>query len=87
MNNDSCSKYIKENFYPTGIVFSTDKAKEIIGKNNITPSEFLRPFGIFPKVDFRLGNFSTSIQNFRLDFYDSEKFGRASPELCMKYII
>ena len=86
MNNDSCSKYIKENFYPTGIVFSTDKAKEIIGKNNITPSEFLRPFGIFPKVDFRLGNFSTSIQNFRLDFYDSEKFGRASPELCMKTI-
>lgn len=86
MNNDSCSKYIKENFYPTGIVFSTEKAKQIIGKNNVTPSQFLRPFGIFPKVDFRLGTFYTSIQNFRLDFYDSENFTRAKQELCYKTI-
>ena len=84
MNNDSCFKYIKENFYPTGIVFSTEKAKQIIGKNNLTPSEFLRPFGIFPKVDFRLGTFSTSIHNFRLDFYDSEDFKRSNPEQCIK---
>ena len=80
MNNESCSKYIRENFYPTGIVFSTDKAKQIIGKNNLTPAEFLRPFGIFPKCDFRLGNFATSIQNFRLDFYDAEKFKKISPD-------
>ena len=86
MNNDSCSKFIRDNFYPTGIVFSTEKAKQIIGKNNVTPSEFLRPFGVFPKVDFRLGNFATSIQNFRLDFYDSEKFVRATPELCSQTI-
>ena len=86
MNNDSCSKYIRDNYYPTGIVFSTEKAKQIIGKNNVTPSEFLRPFGIFPKVDFRLGTFSTSIQNFRLDFYDSDKFIRATPEICIQTI-
>ena len=86
MNNDSCFKYIKENFFPTGIVFSTDKAKQIIAKNNITPSEFLRPFGIFPKVDFRLGTFNTSIQNFRLDFYDSENYSRTNPEQCIKTI-
>ena len=86
MNNDSCSKYIRDNFYPTGIVFSTEKAKKIIGKNNLTPSEFLRPFGIFPKADFRLGTFSISIQNFRLDFYDSEKFSKPSSELCTQTI-
>ena len=86
MNNDSCYKYIRDNFYPTGIVFSTPKARQIIGKNNITPSEFLRPFGIFERVDFRLGNFSTSIQNFRLDFYDSENFKQANPELSIKTI-
>ena len=86
MNNDSCSKYIRENFYPTGIVFSTDKAKKIIGKNNLTPSEFLRPFGKFPKADFSLGTFSISIQNFRLDFYDSEKYMRPNPELCTQTI-
>ena len=79
MNNDSCTKYIKENFYPTGIVFSTDKAKEIIGKNNLKPAEFLRPFGIFPKVDFRLGLFSKSIQNFRLDFYDCDDYFHITP--------
>ena len=79
MKNDSCSKYIRENFYPTGIVFSTDKAREIIGKNNLKPSEFLRPFGIFPKVDFKLGLFSKSISNFRLDFYDADDFFHSSP--------
>ena len=86
MNNGSCSKYIKENFYPTGIVFSTEKAKQIIGKNNLSPSELLRPFGIFPKVDFRLGNFYTNIQNFRLDFYDAEKFCKSTPEQGLKAI-
>ena len=79
MKNDTCSKYIKENYYPTGIVFSTDKAREIIGKNNLKPAEFLRPFGIFPKVDFKLGLFSKSISNFRLDFYDSEDFVKPNP--------
>ena len=86
MSNESCSKYIKENFYPTGIVFSTEKAKKIIGKNNLTPSEFLRPFGIFPKAEFSLGTFFISIQNFRLDFYDSDKFGRPSSEQCYQTI-
>ena len=79
MHNDSCSKYIKENYFPTGIVFSTDKAREIIGKNNLKPAEFLRPFGIFPKVDFKLGLFTKSIQNFRLDFYDCDDFFHATP--------
>ena len=79
MQNDSCTKYIKENYYPTGIVFSTDKAREIIGKNNLKPAEFLRPFGIFPKVDFKLGLYSKSISNFRLDFYDAEDFFHATP--------
>ena len=86
MNNDSCFKYIKENYYPTGIVFSTNKAKDIIGKNNLTPSEFLRPFGIFPKVDFRLGTFYTTVQNFHLDFYDAENFSRPNQGQSIKAI-
>ena len=79
MNNDSCTKYIKENFIPTGIVFSTVKAKEIIGKNNLKPAEFLRPFGVFPRVDFHLGTFNKSISNFRLDCYDCEDFFHPTP--------
>ena len=45
-----------------------------------------RSVGIFPKADFRLGTFSISIQNFRLDFYDSEKFSKPSSELCTQTI-
>ena len=86
MNNDPCSKYIKDNFYPTGIVFSTEKAKNIIGKNNLQPSEFLRPFGIFPKVDFKTETYSASIKNFRLDFYDSEKFAPSSQDIYSRTI-
>lgn len=52
MNIDSFLIFIKENFTPNGIVFSTEKAKNIIAKNNLTPAQFLRPFGIFPKVEF-----------------------------------
>ena len=72
MNIDSFFNFIKDNFAPTGIVFSTEKAKKIIGKNNLSPAEFLRPFGLFPKVVFNTEIASTTITDFRLDFYDSE---------------
>ena len=74
MNIDSFFNFIKDNFTPNGIVFSTEKAKKIIGKNNLTPAEFLRPFGLFPKVIFNTEISSTTINDFRLDFYDSEYF-------------
>ena len=74
MNIDSFFTFIKENFTPNGIVFSTEKAKKIIGKNNLTPAEFLRPFGLFPKVIFNTEISSTTITDFRLDFYDSEYY-------------
>ena len=74
MNIDSFLIFIKENFTPNGIVFSTEKAKNIIAKNNLTPAQFLRPFGIFPKVEFNTETSTTSITDFRLDFYDSEYY-------------
>jgi hypothetical protein len=74
MNIDSFITFIKENFVPNGIVFSTEKAKKIIAKNNLTPAQFLRPFGIFPKVEFNTETSTTIISDFRLDFYDSEYY-------------
>ena len=74
MNIDSFFNFIKENFSPTGIVFSTEKAKKIIGKNNLSPAEFLRPFGVFFNVVFNTEIASTTISDFRLDFYDAEYF-------------
>ena len=72
MNIDSFVQFIKENFSPTGIVFSTEKAKKIISKNNLSPAEFLRPFGIIPKLIYNSETSSFVISDFRLDFYDSE---------------
>ena len=74
MNIDSFFNFIKEHFTPTGIVFSTEKAKKIIAKNNLSPAEFLRPFGVFPKVVFNTDIASTTTTDFRLDFYDSEYY-------------
>ena len=74
MNIDSFFNFIKDNFTPTGIVFSTEKAKKIIAKNNLSPAEFLRPFGVFPKVVFNTDISSTTITDFHLDFYDSEYY-------------
>ena len=76
MNIDSFVHFIKENFSPTGIVYSTNKAKNIISKNNLTPAEFLRPFGFIPKVTFNTQISSFVISDFILDFYDSEYFKR-----------
>ena len=72
MNIDSFVHFIKDNYSPTGIVYSTEKAKNIISKNNLTPAEFLRPFGFFPKLVFNSEISSFIISDFRLDFYDSE---------------
>ena len=74
MNIDSFVHFIKKNFPPTGIVYSSSKAKHIISKNNLTPAEFLRPFGSFPKITFSTEISSFEISDFFLDFYDSEYY-------------
>ena len=72
MEENYFTRWIKENYYPTSIVFSTEEAKRIIGKNNLSPSELLRPFGIFKEIKYYPNEkFGTTIKNFRMDFYDS----------------
>ena len=73
-NDDTYQNYIKTNFTPNCLVFSTESAKKIIAKNNLTPAEFLRPFGFIPKFDFHSNIFFTTITSFQLDFYDTEQF-------------
>ncbi len=70
-------EYINRIFTPSCIVYSTDEVKKLIQKNNIRPAEFLRPFGNFNgyNINFSLGDkYTTNIKNFRIDFYDSDKF-------------
>ena len=86
MNIDSFVHFIIENFAPTGIVYSTPKAKNIISKSNLSPAEFLRPFGFLPKLTYNSEISSFVISDFRLDFYDSEYYKKI-PELEYSTII
>ena len=75
MEENSFSNWLKENFYPSSIVFSTDRAKSIIAKNNLSPSEFLRPFGVISEVVFNQSEkFNITIRKFRMDFYDNYQY-------------
>ena len=77
MEENYYTKWIKDSFYPSSIVYATDLAAEIIGKNNLTPSEFLRPFGVFKEIKYIPNEkFGTTIKNFRMDFYDSYSYRR-----------
>ena len=69
--------WVEEMFIPCGIVFSTELSRNIILKNNLTPSQFLRPFGdlsnIYLEVKIK-DIYENSIKNFKIDFFDSENF-------------
>ena len=69
--------YINKIFTPSCIVYSTEEVNRSIQKNNLSPAEFLRPFGNFSgyNINFSFGDkFTTNIKNFKIDFYDSNKF-------------
>ena len=79
MEENVFSSWIKEHFYPTAIVSSTQKSRNILLKNSLTPSEFLRPFGLFNELIINQNEkFNTTIRNFRLDFYDADKYTQLS---------
>lgn len=89
MSNNKFEQWIKSTFYPCGIVYSTDEAKTILKKNNLSPGEFLRPFGDFKnkEVTINLGETHIkTIKNYRIDFYDSEKFNKIKPDQIPLYL-
>ena len=62
-------------FKPCCIVYSSKKAKDIIARNNLSPAEFLRPFGDFLEKQNLTSPFSDNlIKPFKLDFIDKESF-------------
>ena len=77
------TKWIQENFIPCGIVYSTDKSKEILKKNNLTPSEFIRPFGDLNKIPLKIqiNNYNNVLTDFKIDFFDSENFDENENDL------
>ena len=81
--------WVTENIIPCGLVYSTKSAKDIFLKNNLSPAEFLRPFGDFTKDKFDIifsENDINSISNFKIDFYNSEQFIQIKKEEIPDYL-
>ena len=54
MSYGSFEQWLNYSFTPCGIVYSSELAKKIFNKNNISPSEFLRPFFDFKNKEFTI---------------------------------
>ena len=83
--------WLSATFKPCTLVYCTEKAKKIIAQNNLSPSEFLRPFGDFrgKKIQIQFNDKEKepiSINNFILDFYDNDKFKQIDRESIKDYI-
>ena len=81
INISYLQNWLTEIYTPCVIVFSSDLALKSIKKNNLTPADFIRPFGDFKGKKIELFAFdktistpNTTIRNFILDTYDNTKF-------------
>ena len=84
-SNKYFEKWLEENFLPSGIVFSSKSAREIIGKNNLTPSQFLRPFGVINDYIINLKEYHNKLDSFRIDFFDSIDYHKNQNQIS-KYL-
>ena len=77
-------------YKPCGIVYTSEKAKNLIKKNNISPADFLRPLGDFEgrQISYPYNDKENiSIPNFHFDFFDSDKFTKIDNDKILQYII
>ena len=76
-------------YKPNALVYSSEKAKKLINKNNISPADFLRPLGDFQgrQISYPYNEKENiSIPNFHFDFFDNDKFQKIENNNIMKYI-
>lgn len=85
---------IKQNFKMNLLITSSPKTKSLINSFNLTPAEFLRPFGIIShekKIKIRTINGREKlIPEFALNFIDFEEYQQISKqkiEECLKEVI
>ena len=90
ITNDAFTSWITNTFPPTSLVFSSSNAQRILGKNYLSPSQFMRPFGDLKGTTLKF-NFGEKIQNlvtdFKLDFYDAQDFEKKEINQINNYII
>lgn len=81
--------WLNSHYAPTLIVYSSATAEKIVMKNNLSPSEFIRPFCNFAGINISFNvseRFSINVRNFRLDTYDSYQFEKVSNERLSNYL-
>ncbi len=81
--------WLSKSFKPCCLVFCTEKARAIIAQNDLTPSEFLRPFGDFrgKKLQIQFNDKeSISLNDLILDFYDTENYIQIKKNSAIKCI-
>ena len=76
-------------YKPCALVYASEKAKNIINKNNMSPADFLRPLGDFKgrQISYPYSDRENiSIPNFSFDFYDNDKFHKIPTDKILQYI-
>ena len=82
------NKWITKVLSPCCVVFSTQSAKIALIKNNLTPAQFLRPFGDFTNVDIVIENKKENviINDMKLEFYDATSYSQVMKESVNSFI-
>ena len=82
-------EWLSETLKPCILVYSSEKAKNSIKKNNLSPADFLRPLGDFTGKKIETPFIESTLMpflNLQIDFYDNDKF-KSIPKIdTQKYI-
>ena len=77
-------------FAPTCLVFSSPSSQKILGKNFLSPSQFMRPFGDLSGTSLVFmfnEKYQNIISDFKFDFYDPQDFTKIENNQVNNYII
>ena len=77
-------------YRPCALVYSTESAKKLINKNNLSPADFLRPLGDFQgrQITYPYNDKENiNIPNLCFDFFDNDKFIKVKNEDILQYLI
>ena len=88
--NEIFCSWLINTFAPTSLVLSSPNAQKILGKNFLSPSQFMRPFGDLKDIPLKFiysDKYQSTITNFKLDFYDPQDFDKKQVNQINNYII
>ena len=82
--------WILNTFPPVSLVYSSPNAQKILGKDFLSPSQFMRPFGDLKgtSITFMYNEkYQSNTSDFKFDFYDPQDFIKIENNQINNYII